>query len=64
MLSVPERVVEYTGDSAFVYVLTSEQPKQQFNKMPITTGITDGINVEIKNNGIDIDSRLRGYQQN
>ena len=48
VLAVPERVVEYTGDSAFVYVLTSEQPKQQFNKMPITTGITDGINVEIK----------------
>ncbi len=64
VLAVPERVVEYTGDSAFVYVLTSEHPKQQFNKMPITTGITDGINVEIKNNGIDLDSRLRGYQQN
>lgn len=64
VLAVPERVVEYTGDSAFVYVLTAEKPKQTFDRTPITTGVTDGINVELKGDAISKDTRLRGYQQN
>lgn len=64
VLAVPERIVEYTGDSAFVYVLTAEHPKQLFERTPITTGITDGINVELKDDILNKETRLRGYQQN
>ena len=60
---MPERVVEYSGDSAFVYLLTAEKP-QKFERTPITTGITDGINVELKNSDLSKESKLRGYQNN
>lgn len=63
VLAVPERVVEYSGDSAFVYLLTAEKP-QKFERTPITTGITDGINVELKNSDLSKESKLRGYQNN
>lgn len=63
VFAVPERVVEYLGDSAFVYILTSEKP-QKFERKPIVTGVTDGINVEIKQSELSKDSKLRGYQNN
>lgn len=47
VLAVPERVVEYAADSAFVYVLTAESPKQEFKRTYIKTGVSDGINVQV-----------------
>lgn len=63
VLSVPERVVEYSGDSAFVYILTAEHPKQQFERTAIKTGVSDGINVQVTGSKLTNDSKLRGYQQ-
>lgn len=63
-LSIPERVIEYTGDSAFVYVLTAEKPKQTFEKKAITTGISDGINAQLTSEGITTDTKLRGNALN
>jgi len=64
VLAVPERVVEYQGDSAFVYILQKEEPKQEFEKTSITTGVSDGINVELKNSDLTKETRLRGNQNN
>lgn len=64
VLAVPERVVEYSGDSAFVYVLTATEPKQQFERKPITTGVSDGINVELKKSDLTAESSLRGNLNN
>ena len=63
VMAVPERVVEYSGDSAFVYVLTSHKP-QQFNRRHIGTGVSDGIYVEIKDGDLNKETELRGYQNN
>jgi len=58
VLSVPEAVVEFEGDSAFVYVLTDAE-KQIFDRRPIEVGLSDGINIEVKS-GISADDKLRG----
>lgn len=64
VLSVPERVVEYRGDSAFVYVLTSDEKSQQFDRRPIKTGVSDGLQVQLKDSDMTSDTKLRGNQTN
>lgn len=59
VLRVPESVVEFAGDSTFVYCLTDSLPSQQFRRTPVTTGTSDGINIEVKS-GIDKNALLRG----
>ena len=59
---MPESVVEFVGDSTFVYVLTDTVPAQQFKRTPITTGISDGINIEVVS-GIKATTRLRGAEK-
>lgn len=58
VLAVPERVIEWSGDSTFVYVLT-DSVNHEFKRTPIVTGTSDGINIHVKE-GIDKDARLRG----
>ncbi len=60
VMSVAESVVEYSGDSAFVYVLADTIGKQTFNREPITTGISDGIKVEVKSGNLNEKTQLRG----
>lgn len=61
VLAVPEGVVEFAGDSTFVYVLTADNP-QQFRRTAVKTGLSDGLNIEIKS-GIDKKAKLRGAKQ-
>lgn len=58
VLSIPEAVVEFEGDNAFVYVLTNDEP-QTFERRQIQTGLSDGINIEVTD-GITINDKLRG----
>lgn len=62
VMAVPERVVEYQGDSAFVYVLKDSVGAQQFDRVALRTGVSDGINVEVKESGINAASGLRGNE--
>lgn len=64
VLAVPERVVEYKGDSAFVYILKTSEPHQEFDRQFVKTGVSDGINVEVKDSGLTKESNLRGNQTN
>ncbi len=60
VLSVPEGVVEFAGDSTFVYVLTdSTAHPAQYTRTAVETGLSNGIDIEIKN-GIDSTAILRG----
>lgn len=63
VLAVPESVVTFEGDSTFVYVRTATEPKPVFERRAITTGLSDGINIEVKS-GIDSTAVLRGAQNN
>lgn len=62
VLTVPEVTVEWQGDSTYVYVLTAETQEQTFRRTPITTGISDGVNVQVTG-GINETDRLRGNRQ-
>lgn len=60
VMTIPEGIVTFSGDSTFVFLLTSlEGEKQKFEKHPVVTGISDGINIEVKE-GVDTLSKLRG----
>lgn len=61
VMRVPESVVEFAGDSTFVYVLTDSVPSQAFRRTRIVTGASDGLNIEVKS-GIESTARLRGAE--
>ena len=61
-VSVPESSLEFSGDSTFVYVLTDSVPKQNFKRTPVVTGLSDGINMEIKG-GLKPGQKVRGIQK-
>lgn len=58
VLTLPESVVTFEKDSTFVYVLTDSVPQQKFEKRAVATGLSDGINVEIKK-GVDKKTTIR-----
>lgn len=63
VLAVPERIIEYSGDSTFVYLLTSplSASHQQFERKAVKTGVSNGIDVAlIETDGITTESHLRG----
>lgn len=48
VLAVPEGIIEFSGDSTFVWVMTDSIPEQKFERRQIRTGMSDGIKLEIK----------------
>ena len=48
VLAVPEGIIEFSGDSTFVWVRTDSIPEQKFERRQIKTGMSDGIKLEIK----------------
>ncbi len=62
ILTIPERVIEYSSDSTFVYVLKGDPDKKplEFERVNITTGISDGLSVEVKSGDVDTKTQLRG----
>ena len=66
VLSVPENVIEYQADSTFVYVLKSaEGEDQDFRRVKVVTGLSDGMKVELKEAGdITVKTKLRGMKAN
>lgn len=59
VLTLPEAAIEFAGDSTFVYVLTDSVPERKFKRVPVVTGSSDGINIEVKE-GIDSLVSVRG----
>lgn len=62
VMTIPESVVEWGTDSSFVYVLTDTVPKQAFKRIAIQTGVSDGMNIEVKS-GITSDMKIRGFEK-
>ena len=61
-LAVPESVIEFSGDSTFVYVMTDSVPEQKFQRKPVTAGMSDGIKIEIKS-GVTVKDKIRGAEK-
>ena len=58
-LCVPESSLEFSGDSTFVYLLTDSVPHQQFERHQVVTGISDGIDIQVKG-GLSKGQKVRG----
>ncbi len=59
VLSLPESTIEFSGDSTFVYVVKGEGKEKTYERRPIETGLSDGVNIEIKK-GIAGQEKVRG----
>jgi HlyD family secretion protein len=59
ILIVPESCIDFSNDSTFVYMLREEKPKQVFDRKPIVIGLSDGINIEVKE-GLTQEDKIRG----
>lgn len=60
VLTIPESVVTFAGDSTFVFVRTdSTTSTPVYTRKAIATGMSDGIRIEIKD-GIDSSAVIRG----
>ena len=62
VLSIPESAIEFSGDSTFVYVVKGSGEKKTYERRAVTTGLSDGVNIEIKK-GITTKDKVRGPQQ-
>lgn len=59
VLTVPESCISFSNDSAYVYQALTTEPKQTFEKKHVVTGLSDGINIEIKS-GLEAGQKVRG----
>ena len=59
VIAVPEGAIEFSGDSTFVFLLTDSVPTQQFRRVPVVTGMSNGLKIEIKE-GVKASDKVRG----
>ena len=59
VLSVPESAIEFSGDSTFVYIVKGDGKNKTYERTAVTTGLSDGVNIEIKK-GITTKDKVRG----
>lgn len=59
VLAVQESAIEFDGDDTHVYVIKGEGDKQTYERRKVQTGISDGINIEIRS-GVKPNERIRG----
>lgn len=62
VLSIPESAIEFSGDSTFVYIVKGEGENKTYDRRAVTTGLSDGVNIEIKK-GITAKDKVRGPQK-
>jgi HlyD family secretion protein len=60
VVTIPESCIEFSGDTAFVYVLKTKEP-QAFIKKQIKIGLSDGIKIEVKS-GLKTKDKIRGAE--
>ena len=60
ILTIPESSLEFSGDSAFVYMVKNEEP-QEFERHFVKIGLSDGINIEVTE-GLKENDRIRGSE--
>ncbi len=59
VLTVPESAIEFSGDTTFVYVVSGQGKDKKYDRRQVSTGLSDGVNIEIKQ-GLKQDDRVRG----
>jgi HlyD family secretion protein len=59
VLTVPESAIEFSGDTTFVYIIKPTDDKPDYVRTQVTTGLSDGVNIQIKS-GLKKDDKVRG----
>jgi HlyD family secretion protein len=59
VLTIPESAIEFSGDSTFVHIVKGEGKQKTYERKQVTTGLSDGVNIEIKSGLTDKD-KVRG----
>ena len=59
VLTIPESAIEFSGDSTFVYLVKGEGKQKTYERKQVTTGLSDGVNIEIKK-GLNAKDKVRG----
>ncbi len=59
VLTIPESTLEFSGDSTFVYVFTDSVNGKHYERRPVETGLSDGVNIEVKK-GLNSKDKVRG----
>ncbi len=59
VLSVPESAIEFSGNDTFVYVIKGSGNEKTYERRKVTTGLSDGINIEIRS-GLKKGETVRG----
>lgn len=62
VVNIAESSIEFNGDSTYVYILTDSVPEQRFSRTQVITGISDGMNIEIKD-GLTEGQKVRGNEK-
>lgn len=64
VLTLPESTVEFENGKSYVHVLTSAEgaEEQTFDKREVQIGLSDGINIEIKE-GVTAGDNIRGVKE-
>ncbi len=57
VMTIAESAIQYEGDDTFVFVVENGE----YVKRPVTTGLSDGVNIEIVS-GLEMDDKVRGAQ--
>lgn len=58
-MAVPESAIEFEGNDTYVYIIKGSGDSQTYERRKVTTGLSDGINIEIKS-GLKTGDRVRG----
>ena len=58
-LTVPESAIEFEGGKTYVYLIKGSGEKKTYQRRQVTTGLSDGINIEVKS-GLSPKNRVRG----
>ena len=62
VLTVPESAIEFEGNNTYVYIVKGSGEQQTFERRRVVTGLSDGINIEIKS-GLSKKDKVRGPQK-
>lgn len=59
VLTLPESAIEFAGNDTYVYVVSGTGEQKDYRRTKVTTGLSDGVYIQIKN-GISKQDKIRG----
>jgi HlyD family secretion protein len=59
VLTIPESALEFEGNDTYVYVINGNGEDKTYERRKVTTGLSDGLNIEIKS-GLKANEKVRG----